>query len=129
MDSLVTNSMFMMQRSMGFLWEKQTALLENLSNVETPGYKAKYVTFEEALQHRITAAADGAKPVSGVRGALEGARSATRTAQDESARMDGNGVNATEQMVELARNAYQLQFVMSAISSDLATLRSAIRGQ
>ena len=77
----------------------------------------------------ITAAADGAKPVSGVRRALEGARSATRTAQDESARMDGNGVNATEQMVELARNAYQLQFVMSAISSDLATLRSAIRGQ
>ena len=48
---------------------------------------------------------------------------------EESTRLDDNGVNVTEQMVELVRNAYQLQYVMNSISTDLATLRTAVRGQ
>ena len=50
------------------------------------------------------------------------------TRPEESTRMDDNGVNTTEQMVELVRNAYQLQYVMQSISTDLATLRTAVRG-
>ena len=42
--------------------------------------------------------------------------------------MDDNGVNITEQAVELARNGYQLQYVMDSISSDFSILRTAIRG-
>ena len=42
--------------------------------------------------------------------------------------MDENGVNATEQALESIRTAYQLQYVMQAISSDLGTLRTAIGG-
>ena len=44
MDMLTSNSLLMMERSMDFLWTKQTAILDNLSNVETPNYKTKYVT-------------------------------------------------------------------------------------
>ena len=43
--------------------------------------------------------------------------------------MDDNGVNVTEQSVEMIRNAYQLQYVMNAINTDLSTLRTAVRGQ
>ena len=46
----------------------------------------------------------------------------------ESTRMDDNGVNVTEQSAEMIRNAYQIQYVMSAINSDLAALRIAIQG-
>ena len=46
----------------------------------------------------------------------------------ESVRMDGNGVNITEQSVDLARNGYQMQYVFGAISSDIATLQAVIRG-
>ena len=42
--------------------------------------------------------------------------------------MDGNGVNITEQSVELARNGYQMQYVFGAISSDIATLQAVILG-
>ena len=45
MDALTSNSLLMMERSMDFLWTKQTAILDNLANVETPNYKTKYVTF------------------------------------------------------------------------------------
>ena len=42
--------------------------------------------------------------------------------------MDGNGVDATEQSIELARNALQMQHVMNAISNDLTLIRTAITG-
>ena len=65
----------------------------------------------------------------GLREAIEGARPVIHVAENETARMDGNGVDATEQGIELARNALQLQHVMSAVSDDLSLLRTAIRGQ
>ena len=48
--------------------------------------------------------------------------------QIEVTRMDDNGVNVTEQSAEMIRNAYQLQYVMSSISSDLTRLQKAISG-
>ena len=90
MNILTSNSMLMLQRSMGFLWSKQDCILNNLANAETPGYKTQYVTFEESLRDAV---------------------------QD-----------IMEQSVELARNGYQLQYVMSAISGELSLLRTAIRG-
>ncbi|MGI5953093.1 hypothetical protein [Dysosmobacter sp.] len=42
--------------------------------------------------------------------------------------MDGNGVNVTEQMVELVREGYQMQYVMNAMRSDFSLLRTAING-
>ena len=122
MDALTSNSLLMMERSMDFLWTKQTAILDNLANVETPNYKTKYVTFEETLRSRLQAAVPSG---GGLREAIEGARPVIH----ETARMDGNGVDATEQGIELARNALQLQHVMSAVSDDLSLLRTAIRGQ
>ncbi len=43
--------------------------------------------------------------------------------------MDDNGVNVTEQMVEVMRNSYQLQYVYNSINSNLNILRMAVRGQ
>ncbi len=114
---------------MNFLWTKQTAILDNISNAETPGYRAKYVTFEETLRERLLASAKGGDPVSAFRDTLERTQPQVRESTEESTRMDENSVNLTSEAVELSRNAYQLQFVMNSISSDFSTLRAAIRGQ
>lgn len=127
MNALVSNSMMMMQKSMDYLWTKQTAILDNLANVETPDYKTKYVTFEEAFRSRLNAAAGG--NAEDIRDAIESSNAAVHVAENESARMDGNGVDATEQSIELARNALQQQHVFNAISSELTILRTAINGQ
>lgn len=124
MDALTSNSMLMMERSLNFLWTKQTAILENLSNVETPNYKAKYVTFEEELRSRLQAASQ-----KNMRETISTAAPTVHVADTETARMDGNGVDATEQSTELGRNALQMQTVMSAISGEFTLLRTVIRGQ
>jgi len=128
MDFQTNNSSLMLEQSMRFLWTKQTSILDNISNVETPGYKAKYVTFEEALRSRLRSASTSVAPSASYREILGNAAPVVHQAASESARMDGNNVNATEQAVELSRNAYQLQYVMNAISTDYSTLRAAIRG-
>lgn len=126
MDCLTSNSMLMLQRSMEYLWSKQTCILDNVANAETPGYKTKYATFEESLQHAIQNAAKG-DGTSTVREAIEQTPVVIRQAE-ESTRMDDNGVNITDQMVELVREGYQMQYVMDAISSDFSLLRAAITG-
>lgn len=113
---------------MGFLWTKQAAILDNITNAETPNYKPKIVTFEETLRDRLDAALGSVRPKHAVREVLQETDIAVTEAQ-ESVRADENGVNVTEQNVELLRNSYQLQYVMGAISSELAVLRTAIRGQ
>lgn len=113
---------------MQFLWTKQTTINNNIVNAETPGYKTKVVTFEEAFDARLRAAAKGSSsPVTDMRKAIMGSFTTVRDAQ-ETTRMDDNGVNVTEQNVELSRTTYQQQFVMDAINSEISLLRLAIRG-
>ena len=122
---------------MDFLWSKESTHLENIANAETPGYKVKTVRFEEAFEKKLRETEERLnKNVSSVR--HKGPRLAYREAiedaewtldeDDEITRMDENGVNVTEQMLEVARTAYQLQYVYRTYSSNLKILNTAISG-
>ena len=129
MDFLSSNSMLLLEKSMGFLWTKQAALLDNIANAETPNYKTKVVTFEEGLRAKLQrAASQGTKAKQSVRQVLEESEFAVIEPQD-STRMDDNGVDTTEQMVEMIRNAYQQQYVYQAVNKSYSILRMAVRGQ
>lgn len=156
MDFLTSNSQLLLEKSMEFLWTKQAAILDNIANAETPNYKAKVVTFEESLRTRLeqrlaSARAAALRGGSGTAGtaALRSGSGAAQTAgrvstssirqviqesepyvfeAQEQTRMDDNGVNTTDQMVELIRNAYQQQYVYQAINKHYAILQTAVRG-
>lgn len=127
MDFLSSNSFLMLEKSMSFLWTKQAAILDNIANAETPNYKPKVVTFEESLRGQLEKARLSTSPRKKVREILESSDFAVEE-QLETTRMDENGVNVTEQSVEMMRNAYQTQYVLRAINSDLTILRTAIQG-
>ena len=134
LDSLTTNSMRLMERSLDYLWTKQAAHLDNLANAETPGYKAKTVSFEERFERKLRAASrtaqarkNGGLTLADIRRTIEDVGWRVEE-DDEQTRMDENGVNLLEQMLEATRTAYQIQYVMQAISSDFTTLNHAITG-
>ncbi len=129
MEGLTSNSMRMMERSMEFLWTKQAALLDNIANAETPNYKPKLVTFEESFQEALEAADTGRNKATkkAMREAIESAGWSVRDV-DEVTRRDENGVNITEQMTEVIRNSYQMQYLYQSLNSDLNALRTAIGG-
>lgn len=128
-DFFSSNSMIMLERAANFQWVKQRTILDNISNAETPNYKAKYVTFEETLRASIRNASRASAPTGAMRATISSATPVIHSASDESARMDENGVNVAEQSIELVRNAYQVQHVYRAISGDMSRLLMAIRGQ
>lgn len=128
-DSLFSNSLLMLERSMNFQWTKLNAINENIVNAETPNYKAKYVTFEEEFASRLRSAVNRERPRSAVRSAIDASSPQVHVAANESMRMDDNGVNVAEQEVEAVRTAYQMQYVLDSISGYFSTLRTVIRGQ
>lgn len=127
MDFLTSNSMLLTERSLDFLWQKQKVTLDNLANVSTPGYKAKYVTFEEHLRSRLSNMADATN--SSIRKEILDEKVRVHYTTDESTRLDGNNVNADVESMELARSGLQYQFALRSINDDITRLRTVIKGQ
>ncbi len=143
MSILDTNSRLMLEKSVDFLWTKQKAHLDNVSNTETPYYKVKTVTFEEEFARRLAGVHDhghdhelikdcpfgnwDARGPESYRQIIEGSEWEVHE-DGENTRMDDNGVNVIEQMTEMVRTAYQLQYTYQAISKDFSILSAAING-
>ena len=127
MNLMFGNSISMTSKSLEFLWAKQLTIANNLANVDTPGYKSKYVTFEDEFQNRIKLASASGN-VARTRGIINNSYY-TVNETESSARLDENNVNADAEEVEMARAQLQYQYVLNAINSDFSRLRSVIRGQ
>lgn len=127
MSGIDSNSMKLLEKSMDFLWAKQTAILDNIANAETPYYKQKLVTFEEEFQRQLEQARKHARPAQALAEVLDNADWQVYDVQ-EIVRRDDNGVNVTEQSVELVRNAFQMQNVHRMISGEISLMRTAVNG-
>lgn len=135
MIALTSNNQLMLEKSADYLWVRQQTILDNIANAETPNYKVKTVSFEEEFDAQLRAAAGyGTRSENSTERKNSRARIAdairnadwTVTEDGESTRLDDNGVNATEQMVEAVRNAYQLEYTYNAISKDFSIMSVAI---
>ena len=124
MNKLFGNSINIAQKSLDYLWKKQSVITDNIANQDTPGYKSRYVTFEDELRSNLAKASqtDEKDYVK----AVENTDFRINTTENESARMDGNNVNPDAEYVELARTTIQYQYAIRAVSDEFAWLRSAI---
>lgn len=126
--NLFGNNIALTSKSMEYLWGKQQITLQNLANVDTPGYKSKYVTFEDVFRTRLEQASmsrDDEK----IAEAIDDSHFIVHDTGDESARLDENNVDADVESVELTRATLQYMYTAQAITSDIARLRTVITGQ
>ena len=56
MSEIYGNGIALTEKVLDFLWQRQTVSLNNVANVDTPGFKSQYITFEEELGNRISEA-------------------------------------------------------------------------
>lgn len=127
MNVLTGSNFGILERSVDFLWAKQAAILDNIANAETPGYKTKTVTFEEEFERQLREAQRSVNPRKAVSDVIENAT--WDVFEDgESVVSNDNGVNVTEQSVELIRNAYQLSQVYRSITGNISIMKAAISG-
>lgn len=127
LDFTFGNSGILTQKSLDFLWEKQKVVANNIANNDTPGYKAKYVTFEEELRTKLASGTD--KKRSQMKEDIMNSKIRFHTTQNESNRLDGNNVNVDVESMEMARTTLHYQYMLKAFNNDYSRLRTIIRGQ
>lgn len=128
MNQFFGNAISMAERSLDFLWAKQQVITNNIANVDTPGYKTKYVTFEETFRNRLKAASQTGDREQ-VQQAIETSSWQVHNTRNETSRLDGNNVDSDVELMELTRTALQYQYMLHSVSSDITRLRTAIKGQ
>jgi flagellar basal-body rod protein FlgB len=101
---------------------KQVAAAGNLANVDTPGYKAKEVTFADALKNKLApAAANSGKSI----GTLTDSDVKVNDA-DLPARRDGNSVQLDREMLTMSRAATDFAAAQTALAAKFRLVRYAI---
>ncbi|GIM92334.1 flagellar basal body rod protein FlgB [Paractinoplanes toevensis] len=95
---------------------RQTAIANNIANIETPGYRARKVEFEQALHGAI---AKGESP-----------SSVSPSVQDslEPTRLNGSNVNLDEETLSHIDTTMRYQLTLRAMDSKYSMLRDAIKG-
>ena len=92
---------------------RQRTIANNIANVNTPGYQAKRVLFEDALAQSVN------------RG--DGSAEATVARSLEPTRLDGNNVNLDTETLSNIDTVLRFQFAARAIDGETAKLRAAMR--
>lgn len=92
---------------------RQRAIAENVANIQTPGYHAKKVQFEDALARAVSAGT--------------GAASATTARSLEPTRMDGNNVNLDEETLLNVDTQLRYQLATQAVDGTFSSVRTAMR--
>lgn len=120
------NTIPMAERALDYLWKKQEITSDNIANVDTPGYKKKYISFEETFRQKLQAASqtnDSEK----MRRAIYGTDYLVYD-NGESARVDENNVSIDVENVELARTTLHYQYLLQSVNGDITRYRTAIKG-
>ena len=126
MMDLYGNGLLLGEKTLDSLWMRQNLTMNNIANVDTPGFKSQYMTFENELARKIQSALSVKKTsMKNVARGIENMRPSVHTTLNESTRLDENNVDMDQEQVELARTAYEYQFMISSVSSDLSQIGRA----
>ena len=115
-----------LQAAMSGLAARQRAIANNVANVDTPGFKASEVRFEDVLSKAVK----GAKPGTSVnQSALNAAARSTSLDDATATRADGNNVDIDQQMEMLSEANLNYSALTQVMSTRLGILRNVIKGQ
>lgn len=95
---------------------RQRAIANNIANIETPGYRARKVQFEQELS---SAVASGQSPAQ-VR--------PTEATSLEPTRLNGNNVNLDHESLQHIDTTMRYQLAVRALDGKFSTLREVIKG-
>ena len=102
---------------------RQKAIANNIANVETPGYKRVYVSFENELKSIMEQGSGRSR-----REALKALTPVRHTDELSPAKPDGNNVNIDGEIADLAKNALDQKATAVLLEAKISMLRAAILG-
>lgn len=127
MAELYGNGVVLTEKVLDYLWQRQTVSLNNVANVDTPGFKSQYITFEEELKERLSEASASGSPRKAVAQAIDSSKLRVHTTRSETTRLDGNNVDMDQEQIQLVRTAYEYQYMLNSLNNDFSRLKNVAR--
>lgn len=121
------NGVALTEKVLDYLWGRQNLTLNNIANVDTPGYKRQYISFESELESRISQARQQKNSMTAVGRAIDSSRATLHTTDTESSRLDANNVDMDTEQVELVRTTLEYEYMVNSITNELSRLKSAAK--
>ncbi|QEY34349.1 flagellar basal body rod protein FlgB [Caproiciproducens galactitolivorans] len=123
MDWLNNVTSSLLSKDLDGLWVRQKEISNNLSNLETPGYKSRTVSFEDQLQSLMS---NSDKTDMEQINEINKVQPRTTISDDLSMRLDGNNVDVEKENIELARTQINYWYSLRTLSDYFARLKTAI---
>ncbi|HHV97721.1 MAG TPA: flagellar basal body rod protein FlgB [Clostridiaceae bacterium] len=123
------------EKALDASWIRNEVIADNISNVDTPGYKRKEVKFEEFLQKSISET--GIKGLKTDPRHFDIGKTGYKNIRDlpikvavdnsnNSMRLDGNNVDIENEMATMAKNYIKYNVLIQNINSGFKMLKSVI---
>ncbi|MES2886569.1 MAG: flagellar basal body rod protein FlgB [Pseudomonadota bacterium] len=115
--------------------ERQRVLASNIANADTPGYAARDMNFNQALQQATgnlkasAAVAVSAPGHIGGRSTASTVSSNLTYAAPSQNNLDGNSVDMDRERASIADNSIKYEATLRFINSNVRTMLEAIKGQ
>lgn len=107
-------------------WTRNGVISNNITNVDTPGYKRKDVDFEVYLKGAVSGGISLDDDVAGAD--LEVLSGTTYTDyRTASYRLDGNNVDIDTENAELAKNQMKYYTMLDSVSQEFTRLKSVMK--
>ena len=103
-----------MENGLQASWLQQQVAAQNLANLETPNYKAKTVSFSDAMQQANEQFSNSAR---------YSFRTEIETREDTSARLDGNNVDTGKESLVLYKAYAQYSYLTQKINGSFSNFR------
>lgn len=123
-----------LEKALDASWMKNETIVNNMANVNTPGYKRQDVRFEDILTEMsdlpMAETGSGNKkflPVSS-RAMMNSLQPSVVVDNNTRTRKDGNNVDADVEMAEMAKNTIKYNGLIQMISKEYTKLKTAISG-
>ena len=111
-------------------WQRQTLIMNNIANDDTPGYKRQDIEFDSVLRRELINTHERSleravnvlgKPENYVEG-IE-----YTDYENYSYRLDGNNVDMDTENVELASEKLRYQALMTSVNNEVSRFKSVLR--
>ena len=111
-------------------WMRENVITNNISNIDTPGYKRQDLDFESVLQREMgrtgyVSLRDRVRELNADLSALT--VSPYTDSAGYSYRLDGNNVDENIENAELASESLKYQLLTSAINSDFSRMQAVLK--
>lgn len=119
----------MMDNTADVSWRRETLIMNNIANNDTPGYKRKDIEFESVLKKELMGTHDrslerAVNKLDDEEGQLEGIEYTDY--KNYSYRLDGNNVDMDTENVELASEQIRYQTLMTSVNNEVGRFKSVI---